>query len=138
MGPDARTGFANLLSNLGSGVLRIGGSSQDVVPFSATAPDTERVATPQDLTSIRRTLDLVDRGAAPGAGWVTVLGTSMAPPSAANPWRSVDHAIAFVRDGVEPIFGDDAGRAEVAGIALGNEPDLSYSGNLDRYLADFS
>src|SRR3954464_2134604 len=33
MGPNARPGFANLLRNLGSGVLRIGGSSQDQVPF---------------------------------------------------------------------------------------------------------
>jgi len=43
MGPNARPGFANLLRNLDTGTLRIGGSSQDQVPFDATAPDSDRV-----------------------------------------------------------------------------------------------
>ena len=60
MGPNSRPGFANLLRNLGSGVLRIGGSSQDQVPFDATAPDSDRFVTPHDLASIRATLDLVE------------------------------------------------------------------------------
>src|SRR3954469_454710 len=60
MGPAARPGFVNLLRNLGSGVLRIGGSSQDQVPFSATVPDSDQVVTPQDLASIRAVLDLLD------------------------------------------------------------------------------
>src|SRR3954447_12450761 len=46
MGPNARPGFVNVLRNLGSGVLRIGGSSQDQVPFNATAPDSEQFVTP--------------------------------------------------------------------------------------------
>jgi hypothetical protein len=68
---------------------------------------------------------------------VTVLGTAMAPRTAAFDWRGVPHAVAFVRDGVTPVFGDEAGRRQVAGIALGNEPDLTYGGDLARYLAEF-
>jgi hypothetical protein len=137
MGSNSRPGFANLLQNLGSGLLRIGGSSQDQVPFDATAADSDRFVTPHDLARIRATLDLVDSGESETPDWVTVLGTAMAPPTSAFPWRSVDHAVAFVRDGVAPVFGDDAGRREVAGITLGNEPDLTYSGNLDRYLSEY-
>ena len=36
-----------------------------------------------------------------------------------------------------PVFGDDAGRRLLAGIALGNEPDLTYSADLARYLGEF-
>ena len=85
MGPNARPGFANLLGNLGSGVLRIGGSSQDQVPFDATVPDSDRYITPQDLASIRATLDQVDAATPAAPAWVTVLGTAMAPPSADLP-----------------------------------------------------
>src|SRR4051794_39738074 len=138
MGPSARPGFAKLLRNLGSGVLRIGGSSQDQVPFSATVPDTDRFVTPQDLASIRATLDLVDSAGSQTPDWVTVLGTALAPATAEYRWRGVDHARAFVRDGVAPVFGDDMGRRELAGIAFGNEPDLTYSGDLARYLSDFA
>ncbi len=137
MGATARPGFTNLLANLGSGVLRIGGSSQDQVPFDATVPDSDRYITPQDLASIRATLDGVDSGTPGTPGWVTVLGAAMAPPIAAYPWRSIAQDVAFVRDGVAPVFGDDAGRRELAGISLGNEPDLSYSNDLARYLTDF-
>jgi hypothetical protein len=138
MGPGARPGFVNLLRNLGSGLLRIGGSSQDQVPFSATVPDSDRFVTPQDLTWIRTTLDLVNAKGPQTPDWVTVLGTALAPATAAFPWRGVDHAAAFVREGVAPVFGDDAGRREVAGIAFGNEPDLTYSGDIARYLSDFA
>ena len=137
MGSNSRSGFANLLRNLGSGVLRIGGSSQDQVPFDATAADSDRFVTPHDLARIRATLDLVDSGASETPDWVTVLGTAMAPSTSAFPWRSVDHAVAFVRDGVAPVFGDDVGRRELAGIALGNEPDLTYSGDLARFLREY-
>ena len=37
-----------------------------------------------------------------------------------------------MRDGVAPVFGDAVGRGEVAGIALGNEPDLTYSATTSR------
>jgi hypothetical protein len=137
MGSSSRSGFANLLQNLGSGVLRIGGSSQDQVPFDATAPDSDRFVTPHDLARIRATLDLVDSGASKTPDWVTVLGTAMAPSTSAFPWRSADHAVAFVRDGVAPVFGDDVGRRELAGIALGNEPDLTYAGDLARFLSEY-
>ena len=66
-----------------------------------------------------------------------MLGTAMAPPRPTFEWRGVAHAVAFARDGVAPVFGDDAGRRQLAGIALGNEPDLTYSGDLARYLAEF-
>jgi hypothetical protein len=108
------------------------------VPFEATAPDSDRVITPHDLASIRATLDLVESGASETPDWVTVLGTAMAPSTSTFAWRSVDHAVAFVRDGVTPVFGDDVGRRELAGIALGNEPDLSYTGNLARYLTEYA
>src|SRR4051812_11600021 len=137
MGPNSRHGFANMLDNLGSGVLRIGGSSQDQVPFDATAPDTERVITPEDLSAVRATLDLANSSGSTTPNWVTVLGTAMGPPTATLPWRSPGHATAFARDGVEPVFGDEEHRRLVGGIALGNEPDLVYSGNLSRYLSEY-
>jgi hypothetical protein len=104
MGPNARRGFANLLGNLDTGVLRIGGSSQDLVPFNATAPNTLEVIAPDDLASIRATLDMTNagdphgdrrnsRGDAPR--WGKILGTAMAPVSARRPSISVDHARAF-------------------------------------------
>ena len=138
MGSNSRLGFANLLRNLGSGVLRIGGSSQDQVPFDASEADSDRFVTPHDLARVRETLNLVNSTRSEsGEDWVTVLGTAMAPSTPAFPWRTVDHAVGFVRDGVAPVFGDVAGRRDVAGIALGNEPDLTYSGDLVRYLSDF-
>jgi hypothetical protein len=136
MGASSRPAFVNLLRNLGSGVLRIGGSSQDQVPFDPTAPDSEQYVTPDDLARVRATLDLLDAGAPSAPPWLTVLGTAMAPPTAAFPWRSVDRAVAFARDGVAPVFGDDAGRREVAALSVGNEPDLTYSGDLAEYLGE--
>ena len=135
MGPAARPAFVNLLRNLGRGVLRIGGSSQDVMPFDAAAPNTNAVITPQNLDYIRATLDATEPGYGPPA-WRVVLGTAMSPPSDTRPFVSPEHAHAFVTQGVDPAF---AGAAdEVAGIELGNEPDLSYGANLDRYLADLT
>ena len=43
--------FANLLGNLDSGVLRIGGSSQDLMRFDAAAPNTDEVITAEDLAA---------------------------------------------------------------------------------------
>ena len=56
MGDGARPAFANLLRNLGTGMLRIGGSSQDQVPFDAAAADSDRYVTPHDLVRVRQTL----------------------------------------------------------------------------------
>ena len=137
MGPNSRRGFANLMDNLGTGVLRIGGSSQDQVPFDANSPDTDRFITPHDLASIRATLDLTNRSDDETPDWPTVLGTAMAPRNATFPWRSPEHASAFARDGVAPHFSDDAGRRYMAGVALGNEPDLTYQGDLNRYLGEY-
>jgi hypothetical protein len=137
MAPAARPAFANLLANLGTGVLRIGGSSQDVMPFDAAAENTDKIITPQDLGDIRSTLDTVNRGV-PQRGlpsWGVVLGTAMSPPSATYPFRTPENAHAFVTQGVEPAFSGTAAR-DVVGIELGNEPDLSYGSNLDRYLSD--
>ncbi len=133
MGPSAQPAFVNLLRNLGSGVLRIGGSSQDVMPFDPSAPNTDEVITPQDLSYIRTTLDRAGGANA----WRTALGTAMSPPSASRPFVSPEHAHAFVTQGVAPAFPGAAAR-EVAGIELGNEPDLSYGSNLDRYLGDLT
>ncbi|MFG1811965.1 hypothetical protein [Streptomyces sp. NPDC049040] len=139
MSPTARPAFVRLLRNLGTGVLRIGGSSQDVTPFDATAQNTDAVITPQDLTWIRETLDAANAGTPRGAkpAWGVVLGTAMSPPSATRPFVSPDYVRNFLTQGVAPVFTGAAARY-VAGIELGNEPDLSYGSNLDRYLADLT
>lgn len=136
MAPSARPAFVNLLRNLGTGVLRIGGSSQDVMPFDATAPNTNRVITPEDLSYIRATLDSVDPSDATTPPWGVVLGTAMSPPSASRPFVSPEHARSFVQQGVMPAF--SGAQRDVAGIELGNEPDLSYGSNLARYLNDLA
>jgi hypothetical protein len=137
MGPSARPAFANLLRNLGSGLLRIGGSSQDLMPFDAAAENTNRIITPADLLSIRETLDVANaddrRRVVPS--WGATLGTAMGPPEAERPWVGPEHARAFATQGVLPAFAHGAER-DVAGIGLGNEPDISYGFDLPRYLAD--
>ncbi|MEU2169612.1 hypothetical protein ACH47V_26530 [Micromonospora chersina] len=136
MGPSARPAFINLLRNLDTGMLRIGGSSQDVVRFDPTAANANDVITPEDLAYIRATLDAAnaDGGATPR--WGVVLGTAMAPATPARPWRSPEHAKAFVTQGVQPAF---AGADNyVAAVSLGNEPDLSYGYDLQEYLSDFA
>lgn len=138
MNPSARPAFVNLLRNLQTGVLRIGGSSQDQMPFDATAPNTNRVITPEDLAYIRATLD--EAGDADERGkprWGAVLGTAMSPPGDTKPWVGPQHAKTFVTQGVEPAFPGQAAK-QIAGIELGNEPDLSYGSNLDRYLGDLA
>ncbi|MFF1847908.1 hypothetical protein ACFVW9_40375 [Streptomyces sp. NPDC058217] len=138
MNPSARPAFVNLLRNLRTGVLRIGGSSQDQMPFDATAPNTNRVITPEDLAYIRGTLD--EAGDADDRGkprWGAVLGTAMSPPGDTKPWVGPQHAKAFITQGVEPAFPGQAAK-QIAGIELGNEPDLSYGSNLDRYLGDLA
>jgi hypothetical protein len=134
MGDPARPVFANLLRNTGTGVLRIGGISQDIMPFDPGAANTNEVITPEDLALVRGTLELAG-GATPS--WRAILGTAMAPPDEARPWRGVEHARTFVTQGVAPAFGDEGARRRVAGIELGNEPDDSYSSDVGRYLEDF-
>ena len=133
MGAAARPAFSNLLANLDTGVLRIGGSSQDLMQFDPAAANTNRVITPEDIAAIRSTLDAT-RG--PGhKGWKTVLGTAMAPVAASRPFVSPEHTRTFIEQGVEPAFA--GARDEVAGVELGNEPDLTYRFDLPAYLADF-
>lgn len=133
MSPAARPAFANLLRNLGTGVLRIGGSSQDLVPFDADAENTLSVITPEDLESIRDTLAAVNTPGEP-ASWGAILGTALAPVSERRPFISPEHARAFV-ESVRDVFTDRA-RNWVVSIALGNEPDLTYRGALAQYLGD--
>jgi hypothetical protein len=139
MGPAARPAFANLLRNLGTGELRIGGSSQDLMPFDPSAPNSERVITPEDLGAVRATLDAANAadGGKPVPSWGTILGTALAPVEAQRPWVGPEHARAFVEQGVRPAFAGGAERT-VAGIGLGNEPDISYGYDLAAYLADLS
>ncbi len=139
MGEAARPAFANLLRNLGTGELRIGGSSQDLMPFDPAAANTNRVITPEDLRAVRTTLDAANAGdrRRPVPSWGTILGTALAPVEAQRPWVGPEHARAFVAQGVLPAFADGAQRT-VAGIGLGNEPDISYSYDLPRYLADLA
>jgi hypothetical protein len=138
MGPAARPAFANLLRNLGSGELRIGGSSQDLMPFEAAAPNTIRNITPEDVRAIRSTLDAVNAGDGRREvpSWGTILGTALAPVEPERPWVSPEHARAFVQQGVLPAFA--GAERDIAGIGLGNEPDISYGYDLPRYLADLA
>jgi hypothetical protein len=129
MGPTARPVFSNLLRNLGTGVLRIGGSSQDLLAFEPAAPNTNRVITSTDLASIRTTLDSVNgEGGAPG--WRAILGAGMAPGLRPGSARR------FAQEGVAPAFSGAAG--DVLGIELGNEPDVSYHASAGPYLRDFA
>ncbi|MEV6110482.1 hypothetical protein AB0M28_38150 [Streptomyces sp. NPDC051940] len=138
MNPDARPAFVNLLRNLRTGILRIGGSSQDQMPFDATAGNTDSVITPEDLGYLRATLDAAGDGDDRGKPrWGAVLGTAMSPPSDTRPWVGPAHARDFVSQGVAPAFPGTAARL-VAGIELGNEPDLSYRTDVDRYLTDLA
>ncbi|HEV7884394.1 MAG TPA: hypothetical protein VGO81_12545 [Solirubrobacteraceae bacterium] len=136
MNPAARPAFVNLLRNLGSGILRIGGGSQDHMPFDPAAENTIQIITPDDLQAIRATLDEANAGADDGGvpSWGTSLGTAMAPPDADRPWISPEHARAFTQLGVVPAFA--GAEREVVGIGLGNEPDISYAYDAARYLAD--
>ncbi len=141
MGPSARPAFANLLRNLGTGELRIGGSSQDLMPFDPAAANSNRIITPEDLQFVRATLDAAnDADGARGRGvpsWGTILGTALAPPNEERPWVGPEHARAFVTQGVAPAFAG-GGERTVAGIGLGNEPDISYGFDLQRYLTDLA
>jgi hypothetical protein len=139
MGDAARPAFANLLRNLDTGELRIGGASQDLMPFDAAAPNTLRVITPEDLRAVRLTLDAANArdGKRPVPSWGTILGTTLAPPDPERPWAGPEHARRFVTDGVAPAFSKGAERT-VAGIGLGNEPDISYRYDLARYLQDLT
>jgi hypothetical protein len=123
MNPAARPAFANLLRNLGSGILRIGGGSQDHMPFDPAAENTIQIITPEDVQA---------DGGIPS--WGTSLGTAMAPPDAGRPWISPDHARAFTQQGVVPAFA--GAERDVVGIGLGNEPDISYAYDATRYLTD--
>lgn len=141
MGLTARPAFANLLANLGAGVLRIGGASQDLMQFDPAAGNTNRVITPEDLASIRETLESVNtrdrRSDSPdrGSGWGAILGTALAPPEPQRPWVGPEHARAFTQ-AVQQAFSGPS-RRYVVSIGLGNEPDISYGYDLSRYLADF-
>jgi hypothetical protein len=138
MGPAARPAFVNLLRNLGSGILRIGGGSQDHMPFEPTAENTNAIITPDDIQAVRATLDETN-ATGDGEGvpsWGTSLGTAMAPPDPERPWISPEHARAFTQLGVVPAFA--GAEREVVGIGLGNEPDISYGYDAARYLADLA
>jgi hypothetical protein len=140
MGPAARPAFANLLRNLGAGELRIGGSSQDLMPFDPAAPNSNRVITPEDLRAIRSTLDAVNAadGRRDVPSWGTMLGTALAPVEPERPWVGPEHARAFTQQGVVPAFAGGGAERYVAGIGLGNEPDIAYGYDLARYLADLA
>jgi len=138
MGPHARPGFANLLANLDSGILRIGGSSQDQMRFDLAAENSNQVITPEDIAAIRDTLDRSD--AAGDADrldhWAVVLGTALARASTNRPWIGPERTRTFIEQGVRPAFaGSDPD--DIAGIELGNEPDLSYGSHLPPYLDRF-
>lgn len=139
MGAAARPAFTNLLRNLGTGLLRIGGNSQDLMPFVPAGANTNRVIARDDVLAIRATLAAAKSDTAPRGtpSWGAILGTAMAPRGPERPFVGSGHAQAFATQGVAPVFAGRAGRY-VAGITLGNEPDLSYRLDLARYLADLT
>jgi len=138
MGPNARPAFANLLANLDSGILRIGGSSQDQMRFDASAENTNQIITPEDIEAIRAALDASDAAGEPNRRekWAVVLGTALARASENRPWIGPEHTRAFIEHGVRPAF-EGADADDIAGIELGNEPDLSYGSVLAPYLERF-
>ena len=138
MGEPARPAFAKLLRNLDTGELRIGGSSQDLMPFDPAAANTNRVITPEDVQAVRATLDAANAGdhRRRVPSWGTILGAALAPVEEQRPWVGPEHARAFVEQGVRPAFA--GAERTVAGIGLGNEPDISYDYDLARYLADLA
>ncbi len=127
MNPKARPAFTNLLRNLGSGFIRVGGGSQESTPYNADAPNTDSVITNADFAYLRATIDVLDAGTSSNSPpWGVVLGTAMnSNASPANTQRFVQ-GIATVFAGAEHT---------VAGIGLANEPDLGYR-DFNKYLTD--
>jgi len=152
MNPNAQPAFVNLLNNLNSGFIRVGGGSQDSVPYFADAPNTDAVITNADFGLLRSTMDLLNSkphfDTAPP--WGVVLGAPMKPPVSntpanlalygALPWPSPAAVKAFVQ-GVATMFA--GAESSVAGIGLGNEPDqdgygTTFSANNYKWLTDFA
>jgi hypothetical protein len=126
MNPKARPAFTNLLHNLGSGFIRVGGGSQESTPYNADAPNTDGVVTNEDFAYLRATLEALDAGASlKSPPWGVVLGSALGGSngSSANNQKFVQ-GIGTVFAGAEYM---------VAGIGVGNEPDM---GNRDfnKYL----
>jgi hypothetical protein len=137
MNPNAQPAFVNLLNNLNSGFIRVGGGSQDNVPYSADAPNTDAVITNADFGLLRSTLDILNSkphfDAAPP--WGTVLGAWMKPTGTTPAGMK-----AFVQ-GIATMFA--GAENSVAGISLGNEPDqdgygTTFSANNYKWLTDFA
>jgi hypothetical protein len=133
MNPNAQPAFVNLLGNLNSGFIRVGGGSQDSTPYSADAPNTDSIITNADFAYLRTTIDALNSkphfDAAPP--WGVVLGSAMTPTSSpANTQKFVQ--------GIATVFAGD--ESSVAGISLGNEPDQDGYGTTfpSRYLTDFA
>jgi hypothetical protein len=126
MNPKARPAFSNLLRNLGSGFIRVGGGSQESTPYNPDAPNTDSVITNEDFAYLRATVEGLDAGASPKSPpWGVVIGSALggANGSSANIQKFVQ-GIGTVFAGAEYM---------VAGIGVGNEPDM---GNRDfnKYL----
>ena len=137
MNPNAQPAFVNLLNNLNSGFIRVGGGSQDSMPYSATAPNTDSIITNADFALIRTTMDALNSkphfDAAPL--WGVVLGSRMTPTGS-----SPAATQSFVQ-GIATVFAGS--ESSVAGISLGNEPDqdgygTTFSANNYKWLTDFA
>lgn len=57
------------------------------------------------------------------------------PATTTRPWIGPEHTRTFVEQGGRPAFEDAT--SDVAGIELGNEPDLTYRSEVSPYLARF-
>ena len=133
MNPNAQPAFVNLLRNWDSGFIRVGGGSQDSTPYSADAPNTDRIVTNADFALLRTTIDALNTrppfDAAPP--WGVVLGSAMTPSSSPANTGSFLQGVSTVFAGAE---------SSVAGISLGNEPDQAGYGTTfnPRWLTDFA
>ena len=105
--------FIELLANLGDGVLRIGGNSQDDGCWRTSPGEVLPSACTFEVSL--NALQIVS-AAVREAGWRAIMGVNM---SVYSPSRALD----FARDGVAVAFSGPASNRLVA-LELGNEPNL--------------
>ncbi len=125
------TVFRHLLTNLGSGSLRVGGDSQDTSCWRPIGGHDS----PECAFKITASLPQVVLSTAAATGWRALIGVNLAVnnPSAAR---------AYVTDGILPSSISDASR--LLGLEIGNEPDVYSQHRLrpphysfTRYLHEF-
>jgi hypothetical protein len=125
--PDQLNGaFLQLMKNLGSGVLRLGGNSTDDGCWRTSSNPL-----PEDCTfEVSPNALAIMAAAMKATGWRALIGVNLAVYSSSR-------ALAFARDGVAAAFSGDKA-AGLRGLEIGNEPNLyDYRGDRpDGYTHD--